>query len=354
MKLFTLALPALAVALPLYAQTPAVPSPEPRSGSVAGRDEPWAFTVYWENDGGILKRNNIEDRHYTNGVGVSFAHQPQWAERVNDWLPAGDEFDRTAGGYLFGQLMFTPDNISTSALVADDRPYAGYLFGAAYFQRANDTTFDHIQLEVGIVGPSSKAEEVQDTVHAWTKGIEPNGWDNQIEDEPTIQTYYRRKWRFDLYDDRGERPDGYALPELQAIPQAGVALGTVHRYVEAGATLRLGVNLPDDFGPGRLADVAAFTAPRRDAGWYAYGFARVLGRAVEHNLFLEGNTWKDSHGVEEEPLIAEGSLGIALGYRGDRWTGELVYSQTAATEEFEGQDGGDQYGSLLLSITGWF
>lgn len=311
--------------------------------------EPFAVTGYWENDGTLLKRNNRHDRHYTNSIAFTFAHQPSWAEGFADVVTLGESFDKTAAGYMFGQMIFTPEVLNASRLLRKDRPYAGYLFAGAYVQRANDNVFDHAQLDLGVVGPASQAGYTQHDFHHWFEADDPKGWSHQLSNEVTAQVTLRRKWRIDLepvhvFETRFDH---------QLIPQVDLAAGSVYRHISAGATWRVGFNLPDDFGPGRLADVASATGGRgKDAG--GYGFVRVAGRAVEHNLFLEGNSYKESHGVNAETLVGEVQAGLAVYWLYKDWQMQANYSQTFITEQFEGQDGSDSYGALMFSVSRGF
>lgn len=315
----------------------------------ADEKKPFTVAVYWENDGSILKRNNGEDRHYTNGSAVTLAHQPKWAEGFVDVAPFGEVFERTAGGYILGHLIFTPENTSATRLLRRDRPYAGYLFGGVYAQRANDTTFDHAQLDLGVVGPSAQADHIQKDIHDWLDLDEPKGWDNQLGDEVTAQLFLRRKWRSE------EHVIDFGTHEIshQWIPQIEIAAGSVYRHVGAGAVWRIGHNLPDDFGPGRLGDVAAATGDAT-TGAGGYGFIRVAGRAVEHNLFLEGNSYKDSHGVDGETLVGEVQAGLDVFYHYDGWKLQAGYSQTFISEQFDGQKGSVSFGALMLSASRGF
>jgi len=307
---------------------------------------PFAINFYWENDGSILKRNNAHDRHYTNGSAITLAHQPDWVQGFTDIVPIGETFDKTAAGYILGQLIFTPELISASRLLRKDRPYAGYLFGGVYVQRANKHTLDHAQLDIGVVGPSSQADHFQNDIHQWLNLDEPKGWSNQLHDEVTAQVFLRRKWRHDL------NPVTLNDAEIaqQIIPQVELAVGSVYRHVAAGATWRIGHNLPDDFGPGRLADVASATGSPTNK-WSAYGFVRAAGRAVEHDLFLEGNSFKDSHGVNAETLVGEIQAGVATSWRLNGWDLSANYSQTFVSEQFEGQNGSDSFGALMIAVS---
>lgn len=314
----------------------------------------WQLTLYWENDGTVLKPNDNTDRYYTNGGGFSFAMHNDLSRDLHALVPFRDDFSpqRTAVGVVGGQIIFTPEDIERADLIEDDRPYAGYLFGAVFFQRSNEHTQDHFQLELGIVGPSSQADGIQKTIHDFFDEPEPRGWDNQLGDEVTIQAYLRKTWRLPLGQFDVNDIDGPVA--VQLLPQVGVAVGTVHRHFEASLTLRMGVNLPDDFGPGTLRRVADFSGAGPPRGWSCYVFARALGRAVEHNLFLEGNTFRSSHGVDSEPLVGEATAGIYCAHRWDAGQLAVTYSQTIISERFGNQRGTHGFGALSVSMGFWF
>lgn len=318
----------------------------------AAPNEPFTLTAYWENDGGPLKQNNLTDRHYTNGLAVSLTHQPDWAHNLAPHMPFAEAFGeaQTGAGYIVGQSMFTPDDIEATAIIEDDRPYAAYLFTSVFWQRANDVTMDHLQFELGVVGPASQAGDLQVAIHELVDEDRPRGWKNQLGDEVTVQFHLRKKWRLNVLDHQLLR-----IPlQWQFIPQTGLALGTVHRHVDGGALLRVGGNLPDDFGPGRLADVGAATGTPNE-GWGMYGFVRATGRLVDHNLFLEGNTFRDSaHTVNNERWGGEVQGGVSIQYHHGACHLEVIYSQTFISEEFAGQDGSNAYGGLSIALSVWY
>lgn len=325
--------------------------------AAAGRDEDslrWLprLTLFTENDGGFIKVNAPTDRYYTAGNGASLTFQPDWADDLAAWL-YGPEPDhhaepsrRSAAGLFGGQLMFTPELLRTSELQENDHPYAGYLYGGGFWQSADAHALDHVRLELGLVGPSSLADQTQKWVHSVFGGDRPEGWNNQLPDEPTIQAFYRRKWK--LRND--ELGLGALAGELEVLPELSLALGTVRRHAAIGATLRYGVNLPTDFGPPRLDDLSG-TDSAYEPGFGTYAYLRAAGRAVQHNMFIEGSEFQNSHGVEIERLVGRVEAGVQIYYQHEFWNLELGYGQTYLTRQFKQQDGSHAYGSLSLSMT---
>lgn len=335
----------MAAAPPAMAQDTGDDAAELRSISPPA---PLIFSLYVENDSKYVKPNHPTDRFYTNGIAISVAGQGAWADAIGGVVPFGKTFDRFALGATAGQLMFTPRDIEQEMLIEDDHPYAGYLYGGVYWQRANNFTMDHFQIDLGLVGPDSLAEDAQIWAHEVSDAVEPRGWDNQLKNEVTFQTYFRKKWRLRANPD----PDAAGL-NADLIPGVGAALGTVYIWGEAGVTARVGFNLPDDFGPGRLADMGAATGSIRSgySPWSIYGFVRVAGRAVAHNMFLEGNNFHGGPGVPIENLVGELQGGVMLGYHRRTFHVDLGYSQTVVTPEFDEQDSTHAYGAWTVAVT---
>jgi hypothetical protein len=65
------------------------------------------------------------------------------------------------------------------------------------------------------------------------------------------------------------------------------------------------------------------------------------------DIFLDGNTFKKSHRVEKECLVADLMVGIAFCYQRFK----ISYAYTFQTKEFEGQGNTHKLGSLSISCT---
>jgi hypothetical protein len=87
-----------------------------------------------------------------------------------------------------------------------------------------------------------------------------------------------------------------------------------------------------------------FFVPRKDFGWYL--FTGAEGRAVARNIFLDGNTFRDSRSVEKKLFVGDLQFGIAFTWSNVR----LSYTHVLRTREFKIQDERDDFGALSLSI----
>jgi len=330
------------------------PSPQP-GPDAAGREDaaPWRLSLYWENDGTFIKPIDAKDQFYSNGFKLAFAGQPALADRFMRGLIGIGGFDaanlRTAGGFTLGQEIYTASDIEDPDPSPDDHPYAGWLYAGAFAQRSDNTQYDLIELNVGVLGSNAQADDIQQAIHRWRGIAQPRGWDTQLGNEIGFNVLFQHKWKLRLTDSDGDlRHDATAPFEAELIPQAGFVLGTINREVNVGGLLRVG-RVPNDFGPGRLRDIDDAT-DLNDAArerWSAYGFVRLNGRVVEHDTFLQGNNFKGSRGVDPEPLVGELTLGLAFEWR----QLELNWSFTFLTDEFKTQGDAHSFGTIAASWT---
>lgn len=313
----------------------------------AAADEPGGtWSLQLEND-----RIANTDRHYTHGSRLSWVSDrktdgPAWVRKFLEAIYPLADVRAGRIGFALGHNIYTPENTDARSLVVDDRPYAGWLYGAVSLHAETSRrlgalkvdTLDSVELNLGLVGPQAYAADVQNIVHDAIGVSRANGWDNQLENEPALAIFFERKWR-----PAAIRHDGF---EVDIIPHAGGSVGNVFTLANAGGTLRFGQGLELDFGPPHirptLSGLEAVGAGNR-FGWYL--FAGAEARAVLHNIFLDGNTFASSHSVDKKTVVGDFQLGAAVILRGIR----IAFTHVLRTREFDGQPGGDRYGTLSVS-----
>lgn len=296
------------------------------------------FSLSWEND-----YFSGEDDNYTNGVRLAFLsaeeNLPGWIDRGADLMPFFPREGRKRWHLGLGQSMYTPANIATPALLTRDRPYAGWLYGSVGVISDTGSQLDNLQLTLGVVGPASGADRTQKFIHSLIDYTNPEGWHHQLHNEPGIVLTYERKWR-GLYE---FSPFGWGV---DITPSLGGAIGNVFTHAAAGAVVRLGYDLPSDYGPPLIRPNlpgSDFFRPSQDFGWYL--FAGVEGRAVARNIFLDGNTWEDSHSVDKLPFVGGLQAGIAFTVYQTR----IAYTHILRTKEFHDQTENDEFGAITVS-----
>ena len=299
------------------------------------------LVLYWENDGTYAKPFDRTDRHYTNGFGFELGLAYPEGSESGPAFVWPDVFDArsSAIGVSVKQFMLTPENIAATALIPEDNPYAGWLTFGLFVQRSDEDGFDHLQLDLGVLGGDyTGAEGLQKFVHsAVPDQIKPAGWDNQLANELAANLTYQHRWRT-------PRVEFWGL-EADAIPLAGLQAGTVHVNAEAGIIGRVGLNVPDDFGPRRLREFQDHTGNRGPDAISAYAWGRVGGQLVGRNALIEGNLFAASHGKNPKLAWGEAAGGLAVRWR---WL-EVAWSVTYMTEQTKGQADGDSYGSWSVN-----
>jgi lipid A 3-O-deacylase len=320
------------VAAAVLAMTPSPPA------FAAEKPEAGTLSLLFEND---LFYDT--DRNYTNGVRAAWLtgpdRTPAHAARAARWFPLFPGGGTLRASYAVGQNMYTPRDIRTANPPRDDRPYAGWLYGSVGLIAETGQRLDQLELTLGVVGPAALAEQAQTTIHGFTNSNAPRGWDTQLGNEPGVVLAYQRSWR-------GFVSESVSGLDFDVKPHAGGALGNVFTYGNVGLMLRLGERLPLDYGPPRIQPSltgSGYFLPRDGFGWY--GFFGVEARGVARNIFLDGNTFRDSRGVDKQPLVGDLQFGVAATFRNLR----LSYTHVLRTREFKGQSEHADFGAFSLS-----
>ncbi len=291
------------------------------------------------------------DGHYTHGSRLDWvsdragAGGPDFVRDTLQFLFPFSDIRNGRIGFAIGQNIYTAADTSRKVPDPDDRPYAGWTYVGASLhgetprgETGSFDTLDSVELDVGIVGPQSYAEQVQNGYHAMAGFGKAEGWKYQLKNEPAAVVFASRTWR--------SAPLSLGPLDFDALPQVDGSLGNVSTHLGAGGMVRFGHGLDVDYGPSRnppSSSAAPVINPERDFAWY--GFAAVNGRAVAHNIFLDGNTFVDSPSVDREVFVGDLRFGVAFVYSGWR----LEFAETLRTKEFKGQDSDDRFGTLTLS-----
>ena len=323
----------------------------------------WTFTLRFEND--LFAQT---DQYYTNGIKLNWIspdldwfRELPWLkkdeavqngiDRILKQLPYSEDTSRQRHVSLsVGQLLYTPADIKSRDLIPDDRPYAGWLYGSAAFHSKTFFRLDTFEILAGFTGKWSLGEETQNFVHS-LRGIDTaKGWDNQLNTEFDFSFIYDHKHRYIPHLPFGDHWG------VDVITNYGAALGTAFTHASAGFEVRAGWNLPADFGTALIRPAGDTSAPanRKDPRYQDkfrslsfHVFAAATGRLVIRDLFLDGNTFSDSHSVEKENLVGDFAVGASISYRRVK----LSYAHVLRTREFRGQPRVQQFGSISLSYT---
>jgi len=297
--------------------------------------------IYYEND--VLY---LTDYGYTNGLKLALLYEVEPKERFWFKLPFIDDASKKHYmSFSVNQLVFTPRDIEYTFADESDRPYAGMLYGSYALHQSDESSLDSLELQLGVVGPSSYGSEVQNFVHGLIGSPHVSGWDCQLQDEFIFLLAYQRRMRNVI-----RKKDDTSL---ELIPYGGGAVGNMAVYANAGLMLRYGWNVPDDFGTTSIegAEETGVPAVKKNIeagsvnGWSSYFQFYLEGVGVAHNITLDGNSFSDEPSVSKEPFIGKFGFSYTVQY------GHYHFSlaNINRTKIFKSQHGGYGYGSVVFS-----
>lgn len=310
-----------------------------------------ATTLTSEND---LYSIGNRDRWYTNGLRLAAVYAaeatPPIVRDVAERIPRVSEDETTQIGWIAGQDMYTPGDTSRDPPDPSDRPYGGWLYAGVLVSKATRSDdgpegdrVHVLEVDLGVVGPPSLAGQTQVSYHHLIDADRPQGWEYELRYEPGIVVQYEQRRRLLA---GGTSLSAAFAGEWDVIGVLDLTAGNVFTHGSIGAMGRWGNQLRRDFGPSTIHSTAVevpHLTGGREFHWYVFG--GVEGRAVARNLFLDGNTWRDSPSVDKEPFLAEVRAGVAVEWGSFRFT----YTSIGRTREFEGQPEPEAFGSIALT-----
>lgn len=300
------------------------------------------FSFSFEND--VFYR---EDGGYSNGLMVNWgyynvdalskASMPSWLASLSQqtYLPYLKDRDY-AISYTFGHFLQTAINIKEMDLIETDAPYVGLLAWEANIVAANDHVVDDLSLTLGIVGPVSGAEYMQKSIHDLIGVNKPMGWDNQIDNELVFRVQAKRVWR------------SLVLPvgatEVDVITGVNAGVGNLLSDVNIGVGFRWGQKLHSSFSsssPFVVQKLNGLTPSPK--GWYV--FANLSGSYVLNDIFINGNTFKNSHSVD----LIHWQAGAAIGAQLNLYNWNFIYTMIYTTDQYQTQSEETRFGSISVT-----
>jgi len=313
------------------------------STSVLAQDKDWIldrFNIYTEND--VFTGT---DDSYSSGESFNFLFFiPEEDYAIYNLLGYSDVETYSYFTFAFANQLYTPTDVLETALIPTDRPYASWSYLETTMHKASKSQLRSLSLQVGMVGPSSYGEEMQDIVHKFIDSSEVNGWDNQLTNELGVNLKYTQKWRY--------QTQSSSSLESSIIPFASGELGNIAINATAGVTTRIGWNIPKDFGVSSI-DIGAdpgipvkgeFKNMKKLPRSFSFNLS-AAGSAVARDIFLDGNTFKDSHSVDKKAFVGYVGVGFTARYKNF----VIDFMEIHNSKQFEGEKRSHAIGSLILS-----
>lgn len=287
------------------------------------------------------------DRYYTNGVQLSIKRSRDQrgdfarglTRRACIWFVCEDNTLLTSQTN-YGQLMYTPGDITVAAPQLDDRPWAGLLYvEQAYALLSPDRrTLTTLSAQVGVTGPASLSEEAQKLFHKVMDRPAPKGWHNQIGGSLAVMASAERRTALDGLSAE--------LPGDVRMNTAGywrLAAGNTMTYAAGGLALVVGKDLPAVSPPppgiGNKLVQDAFGPTTCMLKWLqCTAFGAIEARLMARNIFLDGRLFRDDPTVKRRNFVTDLMVGMRLDFPDTRtaWHGPwfVQFKITRRSREF--------------------
>ena len=288
----------------------------------------------YRNEFGFKSENDAylaqgQDRYYTNGLFLYFRRA------INPEKFKNDKLSKKIWSAEAGQKMYNAQFGNIPNIDYVDRPFAGYLYAGASLQwlYKNESVLK-TSVQIGVVGPSSLAEEGQELYHNIFGFYELNGWQYQVKDEAALNFAVN-------YDRLLLRSESRAV-DLTSSSEARI--GNSFSGLKTGIVFRAGSLNPLYHSTLTQSNVAVGQQP--DAGnKELYFFLKPSLDFVAYDATISGGLFRDDKGpkvFDSKSLVFSQEIGVAFSQK--RWT--IDFSLLFKTKEVKSIAKAHQYGIL--------
>jgi hypothetical protein len=267
-----------------------------------------------------------EDRDYTMGIAFEFF----WAKdkglypldnlvRQTAELMGIENFDENiVYSFMLGTLAYTPDDLSDTQPIYDDRPYSSLIYLSNKRVRADDKNALAVEMLLGIIG-TNLSREVQTAFHSFYRNIagtiepvEPKGWSHQISDGGELTVRLRLSRSQLQFSNHGL---------WDVATTVGFSLG-FQTNISVSAAIRLG-NIKSKFWSLPYDPVSRgnfLPDPHKDE-WYFWSSFRA--HLVGYDALLQGQFRHSDvkfSSDEIERVVYDGGLGLTFGFEKSQLT----------------------------------
>ncbi|MGS0695313.1 lipid A deacylase LpxR family protein [Shewanella sp. 0m-4] len=288
-----------------------------------------------------------QDGDYSNGFVFGWQALPQadftqapWPFSWQKSLRLSSHSHTAQWGAKVYQRMWTPTEIKFDYAQPNERPYAGILELESFTGSFSETLAQKNWFSIGVIGPASGAQTMQEFVHKITSSTPPKGWQYQVENQLTVQLAYEvdaLAFRQKSTDDSQWELSGYSHNML----------GNFRSEASLGLTLRWGDDLAKTFGQlsSHAGHFGQYSASARQHGsWTVYARAQAGYRF--NDLTIDGSLPYDSY-LQIKHQQARASTGVIWAFP----TWSVSWSFDLYTKEYESDpDKWHGYGVLSYSF----
>lgn len=264
---------------------------------LAQEKDTYSYEVEIGHDNDFLIIYTGTDRYYTYGINAAF----RWkTKNEHFYFKIHKDYKSHYNEIQLNVEAYTPDYLSDGRVdPTEDRPYAGWSY-IKYTQTIGfENTFLKLGVDVGILGPDSKAGDIQNWFHGEIiDDVELQGWENQIPNQLGINV--RGKYGFEITD--GNRFDMYSTID--------VSLGNIYIHGRPMVHFRLGNFQPIQYSVGQ--DNQLLGKKNQNEFYFDTGFGAKLSA---FNATIQGNLFDNDSLItldEINNLVFNGYFGLCF------------------------------------------
>jgi lipid A 3-O-deacylase len=246
----------------------------------------------YEDDDFINIRGRGTDNAYTNGTRLDYFYTPGHRPRgfIANIIPRAGDSSVAVYGWGLMQLMYTPDDISSTAYQPDDYPYSGALIAIHSLYSYNPVKKYDFQTELvaGILGPAALDQQTQTLVHHLIHYIRPMGWSHQFQNAPLLNVNFT-----------AEKQLAAVGQTVEIIGGGQVYAGTMMNGLALYPLIRIGMMNP--YFRGFFSQfISSGRNERRKKRWQAYFVLKPEGQLIFTEAVLQGGLFTTNPNLKQD------------------------------------------------------
>lgn len=242
--------------------------------------------VHYDND-----KFSGSDRDYTMGYSIEVV-APFFSKNPANYLLITPAKSDIKYGIATENIGFSPQNIKSTEIQNGDRPFAAVFMLKSFTISTNSLHRSRLtsSLNLGIIGPGAFGKEVQVYVHKSTGKTIPDGWCNQIKNDPVLN-----------YEVSYEKEILQWQEVLSVNTNSNIQIGTLFTNASVGISSEIGI-----IG-------SPFTSQKNRKRFLLYSYCQVTGSTIGYDATLQGGVFNSNNSY----TIASDKI--------ERFTGQINY-----------------------------
>ena len=282
--------------------------------------------IYVDQD--LLVPFSNEDRDYTMGMAVEFFWSKEkgiypldnLVRSASKWLGMNNSNNDIVYSFMLGSVVYTPDDLSESLPILDDRPYSSLIYLSNKRVLADHRKALAAEVSIGLLG-TNIAEALQTQLHSIyrsTSGsdepVDPKGWSHQISDGGELTLRLRLSGSL-------LQPDFSQKGRWDVTTSYGLSLG-YQTNLNVGVAVRAGsINSPFWSLPFDPVNRGNFLPSSPIQEWYLWTALRshlIIYDALLQGQFRDSDVQFSSEQIER--VVLDGAVGLTLGFEKSQFT----------------------------------